>query len=582
MRSSVFNPITYASILLIWSLLAIPCFAGECETRGSCYITPEGSGARTGVDWNNAYAGFAATQCSVAYYLAGGTYDYTSTSTTISGACTSGSPLIIYKAVSGGPGNPQNVAGWSASYGTSQATFSQTEDADPAKTYRPFFTLSGTFITMDGVVPTSGTPSKTATYGIHLQSRNNVEYAFIVVTGANSTVKHIEFDGVAVSYGYQVTACNRASSVVTATLSPAPRLVVGDRIDMVMAGGTPTDFSTPTSGSGIGLTSVSGSQVQYTQAGADEPCSVVTASHLNENYSFQGPLYANITANPATLLFADNYIHDIPGSILLKSCYSCTFTRNYHSRNRVTPTEHENAIDGPIFNNSTVSNSIFEDISGTSNIVPTCGVTCNWTSDAIVNNLFFCTLAADSNAAVPYASPQCLNSSLVSDDNGSNQVTSLLVYGNTFVERSSAANCKIVYSNASSTATVENNVVYCPNATLVLAASTHDYNTSFTATNNNAPTPSTHEYFYCWPAGSFCNNTGNKIQYNFADPFVNDSDNTENFRLSSEAVNPHLNDGLTLSAPYNLDFLGNTRSADGTWERGAFEFVRPNPGQSPN
>lgn len=55
------------------------------------------------------------------------------------------------------------------------------------------------------------------------------------------------------------------------------------------------------------------------------------------------------------------------------------------------------------------------------------------------------------------------------------------------------------------------------------------------------------------------------------DPFVNSA--AYNFLLSSETVDPHLNDGLFLSSPYNVDFSGVTRGADGTWERGAYEFV---------
>jgi hypothetical protein len=30
--------------------------------------------------------------------------------------------------------------------------------------------------------------------------------------------------------------------------------------------------------------------------------------------------------------------------------------------------------------------------------------------------------------------------------------------------------------------------------------------------------------------------------------------------------------GSPLASPYNTDLLGKTRGADGTWDRGAFEF----------
>jgi hypothetical protein len=48
-------------------------------------------------------------------------------------------------------------------------------------------------------------------------------------------------------------------------------------------------------------------------------------------------------------------------------------------------------------------------------------------------------------------------------------------------------------------------------------------------------------------------------------PFVNLAD--ENFRLRF-ATDP----GFSLGSPYNLDPDGTLRGADGTWDRGAFEF----------
>jgi hypothetical protein len=79
-------------------------------------------------------------------------------------------------------------------------------------------------------------------------------------------------------------------------------------------------------------------------------------------------------------------------------------------------------------------------------------------------------------------------------------------------------------------------------------------------------------------------------QHDFAinsapDPFVNSAG--YNYLLSSETVAPHLNDGISTYAllPANtIDPTGATRGADGTWDRGAFEFngtaARPNPPQN--
>jgi hypothetical protein len=48
-------------------------------------------------------------------------------------------------------------------------------------------------------------------------------------------------------------------------------------------------------------------------------------------------------------------------------------------------------------------------------------------------------------------------------------------------------------------------------------------------------------------------------------PFVDYTNG--NFRLASATTA-----GTTLASPYNTDMFGNTRGADGTWDRGALEF----------
>ena len=57
------------------------------------------------------------------------------------------------------------------------------------------------------------------------------------------------------------------------------------------------------------------------------------------------------------------------------------------------------------------------------------------------------------------------------------------------------------------------------------------------------------------------------------DPFVNFVG--LDFRLNAPTVA-----GLSLGSPYNLDPLGLTRSQDGVWDRGAYEYVSGTPGTS--
>jgi hypothetical protein len=586
-RGLVFGAFAIGAIFLGLRLfLARPASGGPCETNTACYVTPGGTGAMNGVDWNNSYAGLPASlTCGVTYYLAGGTYDYTSTSTTISNACTVGSPLVIDKAVSGGPGNLQNVAGWQASYGTSQALFSQTTNSDPEASTNPFFTLSGTFITIDGVVPASGTPTKKATFGIHLQSSNHG--SMLSVTGANNTVKHVELDGIANPYGFQVTACSRTGGTVTLTTNGNPPWVVGDTIDLYMNGGTPIDFSTVSPSTGWPITSISGNQLQYTQAGADETCTMPAAPNpatVVLNVYPTAAVVVNVSANPSNVSLTDNYIHDVPDGIHHGGpggCNHCTYLRNYIAHNHSTPTEHSNAIDGSVLNNSVIGQNIFEDIQGTSITAPTCAGSCNWQNDVIYSNLVFCTIASQSAYIGPptgatWQTPQCGTSSVFSDDNGANEVTNLLVYENTIVR--AGYSCFIYVNNPSSTATAINNFLYCPTTSIPGGSvkintggtpNSHSYNSGWGAAINQAPTPGTGDYFTTsFPAATSV----------FLDP----SDAGENFRLLGPTVDVSttgckpgkncLKDGNTLSAPYNIDLLGLPRATGGTWARGAFGF----------
>ncbi|HMD84910.1 MAG TPA: hypothetical protein VKO18_09435 [Terriglobia bacterium] len=395
----VYGAFTVGALFLGLGLfIARSASGGPCESKAACYVTPGGSGATNGADWNNAYAGLPASlTCGVTYYLAGGTYDYTSASTTISNACGAGSPLVIYKAVSGGPGNPQNVAGWQSSYGTSQALLSQMTDADPEKNHDPFFTLSGTYITIDGVVPTFGTPTKKATFGIHLRSSNKVAHGLLYVTGANNTVKHVDVDGVANAYGFQVTACNRnASGVVTVTTNGNPPWVNGDNVDLYLMGGTPDDFSCEPGRNPSACRNaitISGNTIQYAQPGNNkvETCNMPAAPNpatVVLNGAGSAGVMVNVSANPSNLSFTDNYVHDVIIGMKhagLGGCNHCTYLRNYIARNHGTRTTHVSAIDGGILNNSVIGQSVFEDIEGTGIATPVCGYTTSVVSTSGVN-----------------------------------------------------------------------------------------------------------------------------------------------------------------------------------------------------
>jgi hypothetical protein len=588
-------PLTIVVILLaLWPSKFDNAAPPTCEANGACYVTPAGGGLSNGIDWSNAYAGlptsWSPTNCGVTYYVAGGTYDYTSTSNTISSVCSSGSPLIILKATAANSGS---VAGYVSSYGTSQAIFTQTTNADPEQHANPFFALTGTYITIDGVVPTSGTPSKTATFGIVLRSANDIILGFVKLTGAgaNDQVLHVEYDGVQSrnQYGYQVTGCSRSSNVVTLTTNGNPPWVVGDNVDLWMNGATPTDFTTVFPSTGFTVTSISGNQIKYSQTGPDETCTGFPSPNpttVTLNYGPPAGIIVDSTASSTNFTANDSYIHDIaiPVHFTANGCNAgCSFLRNYIARNLSTPTDHSEGFGGAVLNNSAIGQSILEDINGTSSIsAVTCPGSCNWQNVAVYSNLSFCTIASQSAYIGPptgstWQTPQCHTSSLIADNSG---VTNLLVYGNTFVR---PPICIMAFNgNVASTATVTNNFMFCPGASVKITGSgvTHSYNTGWGGAINLAPTPGTGDYWTTtFPVA--------------ASTFVDATDATENFRLLSETVDAPattgctqgtncLKDGLSLSAPYNIDLLGATRGADGTWERGAYESsggapVKPNP-----
>ena len=131
------------------------------------------------------------------------------------------------------------------------------------------------------------------------------------------------------------------------------------------------------------------------------------------------------------------------------------------------------------------------------------------------------------------------------------------VYNNTFININSVSEWvyAIFLDETGSTNDIKNNIFYGNADGMQIGGGTEDYN-SYQG------------------VGDYFNGSHDSLLTN--SPFVNYSGG--DYRLSA-AVS-----GVALGAPYNVDMLGNTRGADGTWDRGAFEFggnnspvIRPNP-----
>ncbi len=552
----------------------------EAVLAANFYITPSGAGAKTGADWNNALSGLpTSVSCGNSYFIAGGSYDVSGQAPEWDTDCNGNSTVSVYKAVDCsvtnapycGATNPATIAGWQARYGTSQAVFSQTA-SDLKNIDGSMLRICGGNYLVDGVTPLTGTPA-TSGFGIQLQSPNRVTIIG-VATGCSQvptstvvgvTIKHIEFNGVNPNYGNNIVSCTRNGAGSTVTL-----VMQHDRANDYWLSGDPLDvWNTTPSGFNCGapgctINSISGLNIVIAQTGTpNETCS--TPGFATLDYSPGVAIEAGGNKAIQDLTITDNYIHDVAGgAFVINNASNSDSERNWMARNHSTPTQHTNGIQATCYSTacgspSIIANNIFEDIEGSGDIESLPG---NATVNdlRVYNNVFFC---SDGSGAVDTAaSPQCGVSQTITDNNGYNPITNIKVYGNTFYNQHNCVTTGLSLISASSTGAVaENNLVYGSTCQSTFAGPgiVEDYNTVI----NNAGTIGV-------LAGRHDFNLTRK-----ANPFVSTS--SKNFRLSSETVDPHLNDGVILSSPYNLDLLGVTRGADGTWERGAFEFARPNP-----
>jgi len=156
--------------------------------------------------------------------------------------------------------------------------------------------------------------------------------------------------------------------------------------------------------------------------------------------------------------------------------------------------------------------------------------------------------------------------------NASNNTTctNVQIYNNTFanIKDTPAGKTGIVVESPISTSTwrVENNLWYNDDPSGVASGmAAEDHNTLLnTSVVSNALFTGAHD---------FGTTSGS------ADPFIADtaaSPLITGFELSSETIDAHLNDGVSTSSLLpgnNIDYNGHTRAGDGTWERGAFEFI---------
>lgn len=288
------------------------------------------------------------------------------------------------------------------------------------------------------------------------------------------------------------------------------------------------------------------------------------------------------TATVRNLSFLNIYIHDVyldfqsVGNVAGLAINSSWIYTNFSD-----PGAHSEVIgaqsaglssNGPALVDLTISGTVFRNIQGTAVLTCLTGVCQNW---SVYSNLFYYTSDWDSLCEHGDSTATCGMSKLIGDNLGGSPgtIVNMEVYGNTIANihlkqgQPGADDAGVMVTNSgSSGVNVQNNLWWnCTQAPLLTdtgspAIISHDYNL-WLNTGINATTLLSHDY---------------QTSSGAADPFVNSA--AYNFALSSETVDAHLNDGNTLPAPYNLDFVSTARGVDGSWERGAYEFTRgPQP-----
>lgn len=126
-----------------------------------------------------------------------------------------------------------------------------------------------------------------------------------------------------------------------------------------------------------------------------------------------------------------------------------------------------------------------------------------------------------------------------------------VVYNNTFVQQPGSTGGWIGTAVLS---TVKNNLLYDMSASI--GSGTASSSVTYTAYWDTTNTPSS--------------GTEPTRYVGTGDPFTNLAG--KDYTLTSSAATA-MTAGETLSSPYDVDMFGNTRGADGKWDRGAFEFV---------
>lgn len=420
-------------------LLALPLCAANL------YIRPGGAGSADGSDWNNACPWFTSGSCATpvrgnTYYVAGGTYN--NATVTLSTA-NSGTTLITIKKANAAENS--GVAGWDASFASTQAVFNQSAAGSPIITFQAaYWVLNG----VTGGGPGSWKTGHGFKFNATRQSSNVHNCVDTNDTAGNISISHIECVGNSSTNGEDDNA----------------------------SGG---------SNDGIAITDGDNYYIGY------------------------------------------NYIHDQGRCNIFWRGSNSTIEYNYLTHNESTDFQHSEMIAAEASGDTAITNvtfrfNMFVEGEGTGALVMHCD------GCKIYGNVFW------KERQEGFAQNGVVTTWSASDARNN------LIYNNVFADHAVPG---VQFPDSSTSNTAYNNIFY-NNAQSFTGVGTHDYNWFFNS------------------GGTFGEANA---QAGSGDPFTNLVG--EDFTLTAAT-----NAGTTLGSPYNTDPTGATRGADGTWDRGAYEF----------
>lgn len=284
----------------------------------------------------------------------------------------------------------------------------------------------------------------------------------------------------------------------------------------------------------------------------DQPATNITIRHTElAHRGTSGPdtaddgLYIGVPVggNVTNITVSYCYLHDfrrVP--VLTRRLDGMVFEYCWVARNESTAAQHSEAWSGELSDNVTIRYSVWEDIEGTGVILmgadnPTGTDSHGW---EIYGNVFVYTPTSDRSG---------ITNGIIGSWAGYN-VTNVKIYNNAFINFTKDLGGARFGFFAS------------PGGTVV----------GVEARNN------------IWIAGTNANHIGvNTLSHNsYYDTATTDSGTGTETGLTGDPLVDWVNEnyhllaattaGTTLLSPYDTDSDGNTRGADGTWDRGAFEF----------